>query len=67
MKNEKETWERTLPHATYLPDVLHKVDLTAEVKKKKVETQVRASQFILSLPQPLSDKYGSFSEMTISV
>lgn len=66
MKNEKETWERTLPHATYLPDVLHKVDLTAEVKKK-VETQVRASQFILSLPQPLSDKYGSFSEMTISV
>lgn len=66
MKNEKETWERTLPHATYLPDVLHKVDLTAEVKKK-VQTQVRASQFILSLPQPLSDKYGSFSEMTISV
>lgn len=66
MKNEKETWERTLPHATYLPDVLHKVDLTAEVKKK-VETQVRASQFILSLPQPLSDKYGSFSEMTFLV
>lgn len=66
MKNEKETWERTLPHATYLPDVLHKVDLTAEVKEK-VETQVRASQFILSLPQPLSDKYGSFSEMTFSV
>lgn len=67
MKNEKGTWERTLPHAAYLPDLLHKVDPTAEVKKKKVETLVRASQFILSLPQPLSDKYGSFSEMTISV